>query len=434
MKRTMLYLSLLAVSCSVSAAKYPVLTESSPEKAGFNVERLNQMDRWISQQVDAGYPGVNLLIIKDNQIVYRKAWGAAKKYDGSALMAQPVKATIGTLYDLASNTKMYATNFALQKLMSEGKLHPDDRIAKYIPGFADSPNDTIKGKNTLRISDLLHHSGGFPADPQYPNKAVAGALYSQDKGQTLEMIKRTPLEYQPGSKHIYSDVDYMLLGFIVESVTGQPLDRYVEESIYRPLGLTHTVFNPLLKGFKPQQIAATELNGNTRDGVIHFPNIRTSTLWGQVHDEKAFYSMGGVSGHAGLFSNTGDIAVLMQTMLNGGGYGDVQLFNAETVKMFTTSSKEDATFGLGWRVNGNATMTPTFGTLASPQTYGHTGWTGTVTVIDPVNHMAIVMLSNKPHSPVADPQKNPNMFESGQLPIATYGWVVDQVYAALKQK
>lgn len=278
MKRTMLYLSLLAVSCSVSAAKYPVLTESSPEKAGFNVERLNQMDRWISQQVDAGYPGVNLLIIKDNQIVYRKAWGAAKKYDGSALMAQPVKATTGTLYDLASNTKMYATNFALQKLMSEGKLHPDDRIAKYIPGFADNPNDTIKGKNTLRISDLLHHSGGFPADPQYPNKAVAGALYSQDKDQTLEMIKRTPLEYQPGSKHIYSDVDYMLLGFIVESVTGQPLDRYVEESIYRPLGLTHTVFNPLLKGFKPQQIAATELNGNTRDGVIHFPNIRTSSL------------------------------------------------------------------------------------------------------------------------------------------------------------
>ncbi|BDO48909.1 hypothetical protein TUM1881_14830 [Escherichia coli] len=106
----MLYLSLLAVSCSVSAAKYPVLTESSPEKAGFNVERLNQMDRWISQQVDVGYPSVNLLIIKDNQIVYRKAWGAAKKYDGSVLMEQPVKATTGTLYDLASNTKMYAVD------------------------------------------------------------------------------------------------------------------------------------------------------------------------------------------------------------------------------------------------------------------------------------------------------------------------------------
>ena len=126
------------------------------------------------------------------------------------------------------------------------------------------------------------------------------------------------------------------LGFIVESVTGQPLDRYVEESIYRPLGLTHTVFNPLLKGFNRQQIAATELNGNTPRWRDPFPNIRTSTFWGQVHDEKPFIRWVAFPG-AGLFSNTGDIAVLMQTMLNGGGYGDVQLFNAEQ-KMFTTSS------------------------------------------------------------------------------------------------
>lgn len=434
MKMTLLFASLLALSCTASAAPFPVLTDAAPEKAGFNIERLNALDNWIAQQVDAGYPSVNLLIIKDSHIVYRKAWGQAKKYDGSVLMSHPVKATTDTLYDLASNTKMYATNFALQKLMSEGKLQPDDLISKYIPDFGDRPGDAIKGKSMLRIADLLHHSGGFPADPQYPNQAVAGELYSQDKATTLEMIKRTPLAYRPGTKHIYSDVDYMLLGFIVESVTGQPLDRYVEENLYRPLGLTHTVFNPLQKGFRQQQIAATELNGNTRDGVIHFPNIRTTTLWGQVHDEKAFYSMGGVSGHAGLFSNTGDIAVLMQTMLNGGGYGNVTLFSPGTVKMFTQSSPEDATFGLGWRVNGNASMTPTFGTLASAQAYGHTGWTGTLTVIDPANQMAIVMLSNKPHSPVADPQKNPNMFNSGLMPIATYGWVVDQIYAALKHE
>ncbi|TKU40505.1 penicillin binding protein PBP4B [Citrobacter sp. wls714] len=434
MKIRLCFAFLLALSLTANAVPFPVLTETSPENAGFNIKQLNQLDSWIAQQVDAGYPSVNLLIVKDNHIVYRKAWGYAKKYDGLNLMIQPVKATTDTLYDLASNTKMYATNFALQKLMSEGKLRPDDLISKYIPGFGDRPEDAIKGKSTLRISDLLHHVGGFPADPQYPNKDVAGKLYSQDKTTTLEMIKRTPLEYHPGDKHIYSDVDYMLLGFIVESITGQPLDRYVEETIYRPLGLTHTVFNPLQKGFNQQQIAATELNGNTRDGVIHFPNIRTTTLWGQVHDEKAFYSMGGVSGHAGLFSNTGDIAVLMQTMLNGGGYGNVTLFDPQTVKMFTQSSMEDATFGLGWRVNGNPTMTPTFGTLASSQAYGHTGWTGTLTVIDPVNRMAIVMLSNKPHSPVADPQKNPNMFNSGLMPIATYGWVVDQVYAALKNE
>ncbi|HCM7228899.1 TPA: penicillin binding protein PBP4B [Klebsiella aerogenes] len=431
MKPTYLAASLVALTFTVGATQYPVLTEATPDKVGFDTARLDRMDHWIEQQVEAGYPGVSLLIIKDDHIVYRKAWGAAKKYEGNVLMAHPIPATTDTMYDLASNTKMYATNFALQKLMSEGRLHPDDLISTYITGFGDKPGDAIKGKSALRVADLLHHSGGFPADPQYPNKAVAGDLYSQDKATTLEMIKRTPLQYKPGTRHIYSDVDYMLLGFIVESITKQPLDRYVEENIYHPLGLTHTVFNPLKKGFRQEQIAATELNGNTRDGVIHFPNIRTTTLWGQVHDEKAFYSMGGVSGHAGLFSDTGDIAVLMQTMLNGGGYGNVTLFSPDIVKEFTRSSKEDASFGLGWRVNGNASMTPTFGTLASPQTYGHTGWTGTLTVVDPVNHMAIVMLSNKPHSPVADPQNNPNMFNSGLMPLATYGWVVDQVYGAL---
>lgn len=189
MKIRLCFAFLLALSLTANAVPFPVLTETSPENAGFNIKQLNQLDSWIAQQVDAGYPSVNLLIVKDNHIVYRKAWGYAKKYDGHNLMTQPVKATTDTLYDLASNTKMYATNFALQKLMSEGKLRPDDLISKYIPGFGDRPEDAIKGKSTLRISDLLHHVGGFPADPQYPNKDVAGKLYSQDKTTTLEMIK-----------------------------------------------------------------------------------------------------------------------------------------------------------------------------------------------------------------------------------------------------
>ncbi|MFO6426507.1 serine hydrolase [Escherichia coli] len=252
----------------------------------------------------------------------------------------------------------------------------------------------LKAKTPCGFLTCCIAAGGFPANPQYPNKAVAGGLSARIKARRWESSSARA-RVSPGSKHIYGDISICCFGFIVESVTGQPLDRYVEESIYRPLGLTHTVFNPLLKGFKPQQIAATELNGNTRDGVIHcrYPAPPLSGV--RCTMKKPFIRWAaGFRARRFSFSNTGDIAVLMQTMLNGGGYGDVQLFSAETVKMFTTSSKEDATFGLGWRVNGNATMTPTFGTLASPQTYGHTGWTGTVTVIDPVNHMAIVMLSN----------------------------------------
>jgi len=432
MKFKLIASALLAFSVSAFAVDYPVLTNASPEKVGFDIKKLNRLDSWIQNQIDAGYAGMNILVIKDNHIVLQKAWGYAKKYDGSDLMSNPIRATTKTMYDLASNTKMYATNFALQKLVYEGKIGVNDLVSKYIPGFMDLPDDKIKGKNALRITDILHHVAGFPADPQYPNQKVAGGLYSQDKATTLEMIKKTPLEYQPGTKHIYSDVDYMILGFIIESVTDTLFDQYVEHNIYKPLGLKHTVFNPLKKGFNPQQIAATELNGNTRDAVITFPNIRTSTIWGEVHDEKAWYSMGGVSGHAGLFSDTSDMAVLMQVMLNEGGYGNVKLFDKGTIKQFTQSSAEDATFGLGWRVNGNASMTPTFGVLASKETYGHTGWTGTLTAIDPVNNMAIVILGNRPHSPVADPTKNPNVFVSGLLPAATYGWIVDQIYGALK--
>nr|WP_318384313.1 penicillin binding protein PBP4B [uncultured Enterobacter sp.] len=432
MKGKGLMAALFCLSANAFAAAYPVLNGADPARAGFNVQKLTEMDARINEQIAAGYPGLNLLVVKDAKVVWQKAYGYAKKYDGSTLMPTPVRATTNTMYDLASNTKMYATNFALQKLVFEKKLNVNDLISAHIPGFADRPGDRITGKNRLRIADLLHHTGGFPADPQYPNQRVARDLFSQDKATTLEMIKRTPLSYPPGTQHVYSDVDYMLLGFIIESVTGMPLDKYVETQIFQPLGVTRTVFNPLKKGFSRQRIAATELNGNTRDGAITFPGIRTKTIWGEVHDEKAWYSMGGVSGHAGLFSTTHDIAVLMQTMLNGGGYGSVQVFDRATVEDFTRSSKEDATYGLGWRVNGNASMQGIFGHHASAQTYGHTGWTGTLTLIDPVNQLAIVILGNRPHSPVAD-KTNPNVFESGRLPISTYGWVVDQVYEALEK-
>lgn len=130
--------------------------------------------------------------------MFYKSTGLCQKYDGSTLLAHPIRATTNTMYDLASNTKMYATNFALQKLVYEGKIDVNDLVSKYIPGFKDMHGDKIKGKNKLRIIDILHHVAGFPADPQYPNKNVAGKLFSQSKSTTLEMIKKTPLEYQPG--------------------------------------------------------------------------------------------------------------------------------------------------------------------------------------------------------------------------------------------
>ncbi|MFY4774182.1 penicillin binding protein PBP4B [Metabacillus sp. RGM 3146] len=414
---------------------YPSLQKAhSPEEAGFSSEKLKEIDRMIEKEVQDGFPGAALIVIKDGKIVKNSAYGYKKKYDGLTPLKHPQKMTTDTMFDLASNTKMYAANYAIQHLVSIGKLNLETRVQEYILEFKDQPNDTIKGKNTLRITDILHHTAGFPADPQYHNPAVSKDLFSQDRNKTLQMISKTPLTYTPGTKNIYSDVDYMLLGYIVEKITGERLDTYVENMFYKPLGLKDTLFNPLRKGKEASEFAATELMGNTRDGVIDFPNVRHYTLQGEVHDEKAYYSMDGVSGHAGLFSSTNDLAVLLQVMLNGGGYGGQKLFSEDTISEFIKPSELNPTYGLGWRRNGSADMQWMFGPYASSSAYGHTGWTGTVTIIDPKYNLGIVLLTNKKHSPVIDPKKDPNTFLGDTFNTGKYGNVVTAVYEAMLDK
>lgn len=411
---------------------FPVLSKAKhPEEVGFSSEKLKQVDEWIQQDVDNGFPGAVLLIIKDRKIVKNTAYGYAKKYDGLAPISHAEKMKTDTMFDLASNTKMYATNFALQKLVSEKKIDLKTRIRNYIPEFKDEAADKIKGKDRIRLIDILHHCAGFPADPQYHNPTVAGGLYSQNRKKTLKMLSKTPLQYEPDTKHIYSDVDYMLLGYIVEKVSGQSLDDYVENNIYKPLGLKNTMFNPLQKGFTHKDFAATELIGNSRNGVIHFPTIRKHTLQGEVHDEKAFYSMNGVSGHAGLFSDTNDIAVLLQVMLNGGGYGEVEVFDLQTIHTFIRPSETNPTYGLGWRRNGNGSMAWMFGPYASESAIGHTGWTGTLTIIDFEQNLGIALLTNKKHSPVVDPINAPNTFFGDTFNTGKYSRVVTGIYEAL---
>lgn len=411
---------------------FPVLSKvKRPEEVGFSSEKLKQVDELIQQDVNNGFPGAVLMIIKDGKIVKNSAYGYAKKYDGLSLLKHPQKMKTNIMFDLASNTKMYAVNFALQHLVSIGKIDLNSTVQSYFPNFKDKSTDTIKGKDSLRLIDILHHTAGFPADPQYHNLTIAGSLYTQDRNETFEKIAETPLEYVPGTKNIYSDVDYMILGFIIEKITGQRLDEYVENTIYKPLGLKNTMFNPLQKGFKPKDFTATELMGNSRDGIISFPNIRTYTIQGEVHDEKAYYSMGGVSGHAGLFSTTSDLAVLLQVMLNGGGYGKVKLFDQKTIDQFSAPSDLNPTYGLGWRRNGSASMSSTFGLYASPNAIGHTGWVGTLTIIDSDNNLGIVLLTNKKHSLVIDPLINPNKFVGDDYATGQYKAVATAVYEAL---
>lgn len=404
---------------------YPTLRKGTPKSVGVDEKVFNMIDAILEAEIKAGgIPGGQLLVAKDGVIIKDTVYGNVKAYDQTGKVKDGVAVTADTLYDLASNTKMYATNYAIQKLVYEGELSIDDKIATVIPGF----DEFDKEKTQLTIRHLLTHTGGFIPDPQYHNEnylhpiQVEGKtinlldknedkindVYTQESNQILEMIKKTPLEYTPGTKNVYSDVDYMLLGLIVEKVAGQSLEAYCQEQLYKPLGLTHTVFNPLQKGFEKEKIAATELFGNTREGHIQFNNIRTEVVQGEVHDEKAFYTMEGISGHAGLFSNAKDLAVLMQVMINGGGYGNVQLFDQKTIDIFTTPSLTNDTYGLGWRRQGNGGYAWSFGEQAPDNTIGHTGWTGTATSIDVRNDLLIVWLSNTKNTPIADTNKNLN--------------------------
>lgn len=436
------------LNSSQESARVSILPKADPESVGFSKEGLEKVDQLIQQEITGGFPGAVLLIVKDGKIVKNTAYGYAKKYDSTGKELQnPEKMETTKLFDMASNTKMYATNYAIMKLVSEGKINVESRVSEYIPGYGG------EGREKILVKDLLTHSAGYapevkfyePEATQIISKEFEYALgrnfYSKEKSKTENIIIRdVPLDYERGTKTVYSDTDYMLLGIIVEKVTEQSLDEYVENEIYKPLGLNNTMYNPLKKGKIASDAAATELSGNTRDGYINFPGVRRNVIQGEVHDEKAYYSMNGVSGHAGLFSTSEDLAVLMSAMLNDGMIGNTRLFNKNVMDQFTKASEKDITFGLGWRRAGENNLTETFGTLASSEAIGHTGWTGTVTVIDPKYNLEIVLLTNKKHSPVIKNLKekngkpNFNKFQGDIYETGKYGQVITKIYEAFLDK
>ncbi|RRD96112.1 penicillin binding protein PBP4B [Clostridiales bacterium COT073_COT-073] len=422
---------------------FPVVNTRQIHSDKLDKNIMGLLEDIIMAEISEGSTGVQLAVLKDGKLAYNKAFGYVNNYYPNGMtipINKRVKVTDKTLFDLASNTKMYSVNYALQRLVYQKKLDLNDKITKYFPEFKDLPEDKIKGKEKLTIRELLEHQGGFPADPQYFNDSYdkddgmingKNDLYSQDKQTTIKMILKTPLQYEPGTKTVYSDVDYMLLGLIVEKVTGKNLDEYMKDEFYRPLGLDRITFRPLDHGFQVNEIAATELNGNSRDGAVNFPNNRQGTIQGTVHDEKAFYSMDGISGHAGLFGNALQVALLAQLMLNEGGAGNYYYWDKTTQDLFTKPKDINSTYGLGWRREGDRYYSWAFSPMADKATIGHTGWTGTLTIIDPSQQMVIVLLTNKKNSPVLDNKVNRNNFLADRFLINRYGMASTLVYRAL---
>ncbi|MGQ8366999.1 penicillin binding protein PBP4B [Glaciecola sp. 1036] len=389
---------------------------------------FSEVDALIQEDIDNGFPGAVLLVLKDGKIIKHSAYGYQKRYDENGMpLANPQPMQKDTMFDLASNTKTFATTLAIMHLVDQGKISLQAPISHYLPEYSGG------GRDSRTVASLLSHASGYASEVQFhrEDNRYGKAFFSQNRQYTANLLMQSvPLNIGNYVKQTYSDTNFMILGLLVERVTGVALDAYVENFLYTPLGLTSTKFTPLLKGHFANEFAATEYAGNTRGGRITFDNIREYTLQGEVHDEKAFYAMQGVAGHAGLFSNAKEMAVLAQALLNGGGYGSTHLFDHSTLNRFVHPHHADDKFGLGWRLANVKQNAWHFGPYASANAFGHTGWTGIATVIDPDLDLAVILLTNKKHSPI-EGTDTAFGFTGDSFATGKYGSVMTLVYEAI---
>ncbi len=417
---------------------FPEIMKPNNPRTKFSRRTFDILDNLLNAQIDNGFPSVQLVIIKNGEMIKSSAYGFISTVND---VGEPIsikrKITSNTLFDLASNTKMFSTNLALQKLVSDKMISVHDKVISFFPNFRDSKNAKYTGKEHITISDLLNHQAGFPAGASYYAKKEIRFKRKNDKRSnkeiTLNLICETPLVYQPGTKFIYSDIDYMLLGLIIEKITNMPLDKYVEENIYKPLNLNYVCYKPLTHGFKKKNIAATEIDAIKRTSEKKYKKLKYLPIHGIVHDPEAFGAMDQVSGHAGLFANAESIAVLAQVMLNGGGYGTKKLFNPHVLNFFTSPSTENFAAGLGWRRQGvTQVYSHYFSQLASADAFGHSGWTGTLTLIDPQEDLIVIIFTSAKNTPALYGNKLRGKYEGDFYLAKNYGAITTLIYSAFK--
>ena len=405
-----------------TAATMPVFEKLAADKVNLTV--LYKIDSIATDGINKlGMPGCVVLALKDGKIAYEKAFGNFT-YDKKT----PV--TINTVYDLASVTKICATTLSIMKLYEEGKLDLKKKLGDYLPDTKGS------NKSDLIIEDILLHEAGLVAYiPFYketldatgkPLPAVFSSAANDTFGITVTenlFMKNTWKDtiYKriltsaigPKGKYIYSDNDYIFLGKVVEQLTGMPMDKYVLQNFYEPMQLQSTGYDPLLRNRK-EDIAPTE----------NEKIFRTQLIQGTVHDPGAAM-MGGVAGHAGLFSNAYDLAAIMQMLLNGGSFKGKQYFKKQTVDLFTAyhSNSSRRGFGFDKPEKDNATRKEPYPSLhSSPLTFGHTGFTGTSAWADPATGMVFIYLSNRVY-----PDGNSTM-----LKLNVRSKIMDVLYEAIK--
>lgn len=366
-----------------------------PEDAGVNADNLKEIDNIADEAIRArATPGIVVLVAKDGKVIFNKAYG-------NHTYEKDRPDQLNDIFDLASLTKTTATTPTVMRLVEQKKLNLDTNIGAYIPKARTSP------MNNIKVREVMLHQAGFipyiafhnsikPGDYSrdssvaYPTKVADNYYIRKNYFKDVMWPKMLSSPIKTRGTYVYSDISMYVMKEITERISGLPLDQYVQENFYKPLGMQTAGFLPRDR-FSREQIVPTEQD----------TYFRKTLLQGYVHDQGAALA-GGISGHAGLFASANDVAIMYQMFLNKGTYGGQQYFSPQTVDLFTTKQSDVSRRGLGFDRWDPDLSKKYPSETASPQTYGHTGYTGTCVWVDPTRGLVYVFLSNRVYPAVTD--------------------------------
>lgn len=329
---------------------------------------FSAVDRLLEKELENNtFPGAVMAVVDSEKTLYKKNFGLAQKEPEKREMK------LDTIFGLASLSKVIVTTSSIMKLIEMGEINLYDYLKEYFPELPEA-------KEEITIYHLLTHSSGYQAIVKLWDQELS----YQEK---IEYILNLPLENKVGETVNYSDPNFILLGELVQRVSGKNLQQFSQEYFFKPLKMNNTAYKPLenISGINKSDIAAAE-----------YCSWRERMIVGEVHDENA-YSLGGISGHAGLFSNINDLSIFVKMLINNGLYNKQRILSSLTVERMIQNFTEDLNQNraLGWDLRSN--FRSSGGVLLSDRSYGHTGFTGTSIWIDPELKLGIILLTNRVH-------------------------------------
>ena len=374
MKKATIFL--LSIILSVAAIAQPLL-KVTPEQAGMDSKKLSNVDRIIGESIKKGeIPGAVIAVVRDGKMVYLKAYGNKSVYPDTVKMA------VNTVFDLASVSKPVGTAIAFMQLVEQGRVRLTDNVSMYIDGFKPYVDSATGKKIDIRVIDLLTHSSGLP--PYAPVADIVAKNGAPNPKALIDWIANCKRDFKPTTKFQYSCLNFVTLQNILQNITGTKLMDYSKKNVFDVLGMKNTMYNPTGETLK--LVAPTE---KQKDG---------SVILGKVHDPIARILNDGNSGNAGVFSNAEDLSILAAAMMNGGEYNGRRVLGKLTVETMTAVPESVKELGrsLGW--DNYSPYASNNGNLFHPtKTFGHTGYTGTSIIIDPVSKTAVILLAHRVH-------------------------------------